>query len=42
MGHVYPYWQIMLTKHSKAVNNFTQGIAQLCPRLWAFMPEIVG
>ena len=41
MGHVYPYWTDYVN-YSKAVNNFTQGIAQLCPRLWVFMPKIIG
>jgi hypothetical protein len=36
------FWEKLQEKSLKTVNNFTQGFAQLCPRLWAFMLEIVG
>ena len=38
MGHV----SILADYVNKAMNNFTQGFAQLCPRLWVFMPKIIG
>ena len=35
MGHVYPYWQIMLTK-------LLQGSEQLYPRLCPTLPKALG